>query len=61
MFFFLGIHFMIVRLLILLCFERIGGHNNRKCIIFKVHDGQKLAFLKPRATIIYLAHVPKYI
>ncbi len=38
-----GIHVMNVRLLMLLCFETLGGHNSRKCIIFKVHDGQKLA------------------
>jgi hypothetical protein len=61
MFFFLGIHFMSVKLLILPCFERLSGHNSRKYIIFKVHDGQKIAFLKPRATLIYLAHVSKYI
>ncbi len=45
----------------LLCFERLCGHNSRKCIIFKVHDGKKLTFLKPIVTLIYLAHVPKYI
>jgi hypothetical protein len=39
MFLFLGIHLMNVRLLILLCFERLGGHNSRKWIIFSVCDG----------------------
>jgi hypothetical protein len=60
MFLFLGIHLMNVRLLTLLCFERLGGHNNRKCIIFNVRDGQELIFLKPRTILIYPNHVPKY-
>jgi len=52
---------MNVRLLILLCFERLGGHNSRKCIIFSVCDGCKWIFLKPRTTLIYPTHVPKYL
>jgi hypothetical protein len=52
---------MNVKLLILLCFERLGGHNSRKCIIFNVCDSQELTFLKPRTTLIYPKHVPKYL
>jgi hypothetical protein len=52
---------MNVRLLIILCFERLGGHNNRKCIIFNVCDSRKLTFLKPRTTLIHPTHVPKYL
>jgi hypothetical protein len=61
MFWFLGIHLMNVRLLILLCFERLDGHNSRKCIIFNVCDGRKLTFLKPKTTLINSTHVPKYL
>ncbi len=52
---------MNVRLLKLLCFERLSGQNSRKCIIFNVCDGQELTFLKPRTTLIYPTHVPKYL
>jgi len=55
MFLFLGIHLMNVKLLILLCFERLGGHNSRKCIIFNVCYDRKLTFLKPKTTLIYQA------
>ncbi len=40
--------------------SRCHGVNKAKCIIFNANDRWKLTFTKPRKTLIYSMHVPRY-